>query len=452
MDEALIVHRLHFAFTVTFHYLFPQLTMGLAPLILILKTLAIWNDNEYCDEAARFWAKIFGINFAIGVVTGIPMEFQFGTNWSHFSKVAGGVIGQTLAMEGLFSFFLESAFLGLFLFGAKRLSKWAHWGAAFAVFVGSWLSGFFIIVTDAWMQHPVGYKIAADGSFQLTSFSSLIFNEWAWWQYAHNMSGAVVTGSFVMTSLGAYYLLHREHEEYGRIFVKVGVAVAFFFSVLQVVPTGDAQGRMVALNQPATLAAMEANFKTDKGAPLVIIGQPNVAERRLDNKLEVPHMLSMLTYKRWNAEVKGLDQFKPEDVTDNIALLYYSYHIMVGLGTIFIGIMSLAIFLLWREKLMQSRWMLWILMLSFPFPYIANTAGWITAEVGRQPWLIYGLMRTSQGFSRNVSAGNAIFTLLGFMGLYMVLGLLFLFLVWREVMHGPEATSFNRAAAVGAGR
>ncbi|MGA9554208.1 MAG: cytochrome ubiquinol oxidase subunit I, partial [Candidatus Sulfotelmatobacter sp.] len=187
MDSALLVHRIHFAFTVTFHYLFPQLTMGLAPLIVVLKTLGLRHNDETYHQAARFWAKIFGINFLLGVVTGIPMEFQFGTNWSHFSRYAGGVIGQTLAMEGMFAFFLESAFLGLFLYGEKRLSPRGHWWSAVAVFLGSWLSGYFIIATDAWMQHPVGYAKAADGSLQLTSFWELVFNPWAWWQYAHNM-------------------------------------------------------------------------------------------------------------------------------------------------------------------------------------------------------------------------------------------------------------------------
>jgi cytochrome bd ubiquinol oxidase subunit I len=182
MDSALLVHRLHFAFTVTFHYLFPQLTMGLAPLIVVLKTLGLRRDGEIYNQAARFWARIFGINFVIGVVTGIPMEFQFGTNWSHFSRFAGGVIGQTLAMEGMFAFFLESAFLGLFLYGEKRLSPRAHWWSAVAVFLGSWLSGYFIIATDAWMQNPVGYERAADGSVQLSSFWDLVLNPWAWWQ------------------------------------------------------------------------------------------------------------------------------------------------------------------------------------------------------------------------------------------------------------------------------
>ena len=439
MDSALLVHRLHFAFTVTFHYLFPQLTMGLAPLIVILKTLALRRNDETYNQAARFWAKIFGINFVIGVVTGIPMEFQFGTNWAVFSHFAGGVIGQTLAMEGMFAFFLESAFLGLFLYGEKKLSPRAHWWSAVAVFFGSWLSGFFIIATDAWMQHPVGYAKGPDGSLQLSSFWELVLNPWAWWQYAHNMSGAAITGAFVMAAVGAFYLLGQKHAEHGKIFVKVGVIAGCIFSILQLFPTGDGQGRMVTYNQPATLAAMESLFESGPGAPLVIIGQPDVDARKIDNPIVIPKMLSFLTYKRWNAHVQGLDAFTPDSWPDNIPLLYYSYHIMVGLGTIFIAITVVCVLLLWRGKLFEARWMLWILLLSFPFPYIANTAGWMTAELGRQPWLVYGLMRTSEGFSKNVSAGNGMFTLLGFMGMYVVLGLLFVFLVRREIEQGPGA-------------
>ena len=439
MDSALLVHRLHFAFTVTFHYLFPQLTMGLAPLILILKTIALRRNDEAYSRAARFWARIFGINFLFGVVTGIPMEFQFGTNWSHFSRFAGGVIGQTLAMEGVFAFFLESAFLGLFLYGEKRLGPRGHWWSALAVFLGSWISGFFIIVTDAWMQHPVGYALAPDGSAQLSSFWALVLNPWAWWQYAHNMSGAVITGAFVMASVGAFYLLWGKFEEYGRIFVRVGLVAALISSALQVFPTGDGQGRMVALNQPVTLAAMEALFESQPGAPIVLIGQPDVAEHKIDNPILVPNALSFLTYRSWKAEVKGLNAFPQDQWPQNIELLYYSYHIMVGLGTIFIAIGGIASFLLWRHKLFSSRWMLWILLLMLPFPYIANTAGWMTAELGRQPWLVYSLMRTADGYSKMVSAGNGIFTLLGFMGMYTLLGILFLFLVRREIEHGPEA-------------
>src|SRR5579885_560425 len=288
MDSALLVHRLHFAFTVTFHYLFPQLTMGIAPLIVVLKTLGLRRNDEICHEAARFWARIFGINFVMGVVTGIPMEFQFGTNWSHFSRFAGGVIGQTLAMEGMFAFFLESAFLGLFLYGEKRLSPRAHWCSAVAVWLGSFLSCFFIVATDAWMQNPVGYERAPDGSVQLTSFWELILNPWAWWQYAHNMSGAVITGAFVMASVGAFYLLWGKCVEHGRIFVRTGVVAGCIFSILQLFPTGDGQGRMLLRYQPVTLAAMEALFESQPGAPLVIIGQPDIEARKIDNPLIVP--------------------------------------------------------------------------------------------------------------------------------------------------------------------
>ncbi len=438
MEDALIVHRLHFAFTITYHYLFPQLTMGLAPLIVILKTLAIRKNDERYNRAARFWMKVFGVNFLFGVITGIPMEFQFGTNWARFSEYAGGVIATTLAMEGVFAFFLESAFLGLFLYGEKRLGQKWHWFAAFMVFVGSWLSAYFIIVTDAWMQHPVGYTIAADGTAHLTSFWALLFNPWVGWQYLHNMGGAVITGAFVMAAVGAYYVLSGRQVEFGRIFLKLGVTTAVIASIFQIFPSGDGQGKMVALHQPATLAAMEGLFKTEEGAPIAIVGQPNVAEQKLDNPILIPRALSFLTYNRWGAEVKGLDAFPRDQWPDNIPLLYFSYHIMVGLGTIFIAITVVAAFLLWRGRLYGARWMLWILMLSFPFPYIANTAGWMTAELGRQPWLVYGLMRTSEGYSPLVSAGNGWFTLLGFMGMYAVLSILFLFLIWREIGHGPR--------------
>jgi cytochrome bd ubiquinol oxidase subunit I len=438
MQEALGVHRLHFAFTVTFHYIFPQLTMGLALLLVWLKTKALRTGDEHYNRAARFWARIFGINFALGVVTGIPMEFQFGTNWAAFSKAAGGVIGQTLAMEGVFSFFLESSFLGLFLFGERKLGRMGHWWAAFLVWLGSWLSGYFIVATDAWMQHPVGYRIGANGAIELDSFWALLLNKWALWQYAHNMLGAVQTGCFVMAAVGAFYLLTERDEAYGRTFVKGGVLVGTVAALLQLSPTGDLQGKLIAENQPVTLAAMEGLFETQKSAPLAILGQPDVEKRKLDNPLEVPSMLSFLTYREWSANVRGLDAFPQEEWPDRIALLYYSYHVMVGLGTIFIAVMVVAAFSYWRGTLYESRWMLWILMLCVPLPYIANTAGWMTAELGRQPWLIYGLMRTARGASPQVSGGNALFTLIGFMGMYAILAILWLFLVYREIDLGPE--------------
>jgi cytochrome d ubiquinol oxidase subunit I len=374
----------------------------------------------------------------VGVVTGIPMEFQFGTNWARFSTFAGGVIGQTLAMEGMFAFFLESSFLGLFLYGEKKLGQKGHFVAALLVFVGSWISGYLIVATNAWMQHPVAYAFAS-GNVQLTDYWGLIFNPWALWQYTHTMLGAVVTASFVVASVGAYDLLAKRDTEYGMIFIKLGVVTGIIASLLVAFPTGDAQVKNVYEHQPVTFAGMEGVFETKEGAELVILGQPDMVNMRIDNPFHIPKLLSFLTHYRWEAEIKGLPAFPKDTWPTNIPLLYFAYHIMVGLGTIFIAIMVLSAVLLWRRKLYSARWALWILMLSFPFPYIANTAGWMTAEVGRQPWLVYNLMRTTEGTSPTVLAGNGLFTLLGFLGMYFVIGVLFLFLVIKKINEGPAA-------------
>ncbi len=438
MDSTLLIHRLQFAFTITFHYLFPQLTMGLALLIVILKTIALRTRNESYNDAARFWGRIFGISFLFGVVTGIPMEFQFGTNWARFSRVTGGVIGSTVVMEGVFAFFLESAFLGLFLYGENRLSRVAHWWTAFLVFLGSWLSAYFIIATNAWMQDPVAYARLADGSFQLTSFWGLLSSPWALLQFVHTMGGAVITGALVVAGVGAYYLLQREHIDHGRLFLRVAVIVGVIVCILQLFPSGDAMARYVAKRQPVTTAAMEGLFNTRAGAPIVILGQPDLQHQQIDNALVANNALSFLIYGTTAGEVRGLNAFPREDWPTDIPLLYYSYHIMVGLGTIFAAVMTLAAVLLWRRRLYEARWALWIIMLCAPVAFVANTAGWLAAETGRQPWLVYGLMRVSEGYSDRVQEGNGLFTLLGFMGLYTVLAILFLYLVRHEIAVGPR--------------
>lgn len=437
MDASTILSRLQFAFTISFHYLFPQLTMGLALLIVILKTLYLLRKDERFNTAGHFWARIFAITFVMGVVTGIPLEFQFGTNWSRFSVYAGDIIAQTLAMEGAFAFFLESAFLGIFLFGEHVFGQKIHWFSAFMVWLGTWLSGAFIIASNAWMQHPVGYTMAANGRLHISNYWAVLFNPWILAQYMHTMSGAVVTGSFAMAGLGAYYLLAKQHIDYGRMFVTLGVIAGFIASGIQLFPSGDLEGLQVTANQPVKLAAMEGLFQTERGAGIVILGQPDSTTGRLDNPIIVPNVLSFLTYRQWTAQVKGLDAFPPNQRPDAIELLYYSYHIMVGLGTFFVAIMGLAILLLlWRQRLFRWRWMLWILLLATPFPFIANTAGWFTAELGRQPWIVYGLLRTAQG-STIISAGNVLFTLIGFAGMYVLLGLLYVILVVFEAIRGP---------------
>lgn len=443
--DALLFHRLQFAFTITFHYLFPQLTMGLSLIIVLFKWLHLRTNNEVYNNSAKFWGKVFALNFVMGVVTGIPMEFQFGTNWSRFSELTGSVIGQTLAMEGMFSFFLESTFLGIFLFGEKLVGKKLHFLSAFLIFLGSWLSGFLIIATHSWMQHPVGYEILQNGKFVLTDFSALFTNSWLWPSFLHNQAASVLTTSFVVASVGAFYLLKKDHRSYGKLFVKIGVNFGLFASILLAFPFGDMLAQQVAKHQPVTLAAMEGLFDSKEGAPIVLIGQPNMVQQTLDNKIEVPNVLSFLTYKRWDAEIKGLNDFPKDTWPTNVPALYYAYHIMVGLGTIFILIMVVGTFFLWQRDLYNRRWYMWILMFAFPFPYIANIAGWYSSELGRQPWLVYNLLRTQDGFSESVSAGNALFTLLGFVGLYMLLGLLFLGLVGKIIYKGPEQVIISKS-------
>jgi len=291
------------------------------------------------------------------------------------------------------------------------------------------------------MQHPVGYAIAPDGSVYLISFWKLLLNPWALSQYAHNMGGAVVTAAFVMTSTGAYYILSKRFEEFGKTFIRLGVITGTIASIIVLFPTGDMEAKNVAMNQGAKFAAMEGLFETKYGAELIIIGQPDMEKMRLDNSIHFPKLLSFLTYNRWNAFIKGMDAFPKNILPDNIPLLYYSYHIMVGLGTIFIAIMIISTFLLWRKRLFETSWALWMLLVSFPFPYIANTAGWMTAEIGRQPWLVYGLMQTVDGTSQQVSEGNALFTFLGFLGMYLVLGILFIMLTIRIINVGPSSNN-----------
>ncbi|HTQ10224.1 MAG TPA: cytochrome ubiquinol oxidase subunit I, partial [Fimbriimonadaceae bacterium] len=288
--------RYQFGFLVTYHYLFPALTMGLAMILVVFKLIAYRRSDAIYDRAAQFWARIFGINFAIGVVTGIPLEFQFGTNWARFSNYAGGVIGLTLALEGLFAFFAESSFLGLFLFGQKRLSPKGHLFTAIMVFLGSWLSGYFIVATNAFMQHPVGYEVGKSGALQLSDMWGFLFNPWAIWQYLHNMTSAVIVGAFVVSAVGAYYRLSGLHEDAAKTFLRVGVTTGLIACIVILFPTGDQHGKMVAKYQPAALAAMEGKFETSDKAELAIVGQPDVVNRRLDNPVIVPYALSYLAY------------------------------------------------------------------------------------------------------------------------------------------------------------
>ena len=437
MDDAAFWHRLQFAFTIVFHYLFPQLTMGLAVFLVAWKVRAFRTNDLASHAAFRFWSRIFGVNFAFGVVTGLPMEFQFGTNWSRFSSYAGDIVGQTLAMEGLFAFFLESAFVAGLVWGERRLGPRGHLAATCLTALGSWLSAYFILVTNAFMQHPVGHELGADGRLHLADLGAYLTNPWAFAMFAHNQVASVVTGSFVVAGVGAFYALRGTHLAAAGMYLRWGTGVGLVAAVLVAFPTGDIQAKLVAEHQPVALAAMEGRFEGGPMADLTFIGQPNVAQRRIDNAISAPGILSILAYGTPKRSVRGLNDFDTDVWPTNIELLYYSFHVMAGLGTLFIALMALAFVQRRRGRLENSRALQWALLLAVPFPYIATTAGWMTAELGRQPWLVYGLFRTAQGHSPSVSAGNALFTLIGFTGLYFVLGLLWLLLMGREIAHGP---------------
>jgi cytochrome bd ubiquinol oxidase subunit I len=321
--DSLGLHRFQFAFTITYHYLFPQLTMGLALVLLVLKVLALRTGDADYDVAVRFWTKLLGIAFVMGVVTGIPMEFQFGTNWSRFSRIAGGVVGQTLAMEGVFAFFLESSVLYLVLFQEQRLGPRKHLLAIAALFAGTWLSGFFIVCTNAFMQHPRGFVQDADGVIHLTSFSQLLLNPWAWIQYAHTMVGATITGTFTVAAASAFYLLSARDTLIAQKILRVAVVLGTLAAIAAAFPTGDLHAKKVHDHQPITFAAMEGHFHTESGAGMTLVGQPNVEELRIDNPIHIPYLLSFLTHQRWDTEIKGLSEYPRDLWPDNIPLLYY---------------------------------------------------------------------------------------------------------------------------------
>lgn len=449
MPDAVMAARQQFAFTIMFHYLFPVLTIGLGVLIAVLKTVELRTGRREYGAAARFWARLFAITFATGVVTGLPMEFQFGTNWARFSHFAGPVVGQTLFMEGVFAFFAESSFLGVFLFGEQRVSRRLHWLSSIMLALGAVASAYFIVATNAWMQHPVAYRVV-DGRAELQSLWGLLSNPYVRWQFPHVISGAMVVGSSVMAGIGALYLLLRRHETAGRMFVRVGVIAGCLFSITSLFPTGSFQGENVARYQPAKMAAMEGLFESQERAGIAIIGMPDTERRELMDPIVVPGALSWLIYGDFRARVIGLNDI-PEDQHPPIEIVYYAYHIMVGLGTMFIALFALSAFLLWRGRLFDTRGVLWLLMLAMPFTYIANHAGWIVAEVGRQPWVVYGIQRTALANSENVTAGMTYFTLFGFMGLYALVGILYLLLFFRIVATGPEAEAGGPLGPVGTG-
>jgi cytochrome d ubiquinol oxidase subunit I len=427
-----------FALTIGFHYLFPPLSIGLGLILVIMEGTYLKTRKRLYHDLTHFWVRIFGLVFSIGVASGIVMEFQFGTNWASYSRFVGDVFGSALAAEGIFAFFLESGFLALLLFGWDKVSPKTHFFSTVMVFLGSVFSAIWIIVANSWQQTPAGYHLtetAAGTRAEITSFSGVVLNPSTLDRLSHVLVAAFQTGAFLVISVGAFYLLRKRHEEPAKFSIKVGLVVAALASLLQLV-SGHSSAVGVAENQPAKLAAFEGHFEALAPAPLHLFGWVNEDEQRVRFSVAIPGLLSWLVSGDPHKPVTGLSAFKPED-RPPVNLVFQSYHLMVGIGFTLIALSLLGIFLWFRGTLFQIRWLLWIYVFSVALPQMANQLGWFSAEVGRQPWIVYGLLRTRDGISRVVGAGQTLASLVLFAFIYTLLFALFIYLLDHKIRHGP---------------
>jgi cytochrome d ubiquinol oxidase subunit I len=436
--DPVLLARIQFAVTVGFHFIFPPLTIGMGWLIFYFMNRYKKTKDDLFKGIARFWIKVFALTFAVGVATGIVLEFQFGTNWAAYSRFVGDIFGAPLAAEGIFAFFLESTFVGVLIWGWKRFSARTLWFASLMVAVGATLSAFWIIVANSWMQTPVGYEVIG-GRAELTDFWAAVFNPSTLPRYLHTIDACLITGAFFMMGISAWYLRRGEHEDFARKSFKVSLVAGFIAAVLQL-PLGHYHAVQVAQTQPEKLAAFEGLFETQKEAPLLIFGIPDAEEKTVHAAVKVPGLLSFLVGFDTRTEVKGLNDY-PTDEWPPLGLTFYSFHLMFILGLYFIGLTALGIFMLWRKKLFGSRFFMTLAFLSLPLPLVANELGWIAAEVGRQPWIVYRLLKTSEAISVTVPAGQILASLIMFSAIYLLLGALWIFLLRREVKKGPEVAS-----------
>ena len=442
-----ILARIQFAFTVAFHYIYPPLSIGLGLLMVIFESLYIKTKNTQYHTLAKFWTKIFALTFGIGVVTGIVMEFEFGTNWATYSRYVGDVFGSALAAEGIFAFALESGFLGVLLFGWNRVKPWVHLVATIGVFLGSMFSAVWIVVANSWQQTPAGYHIVGEGlnaRAEITDFWAMVFNPSSMDRLSHVWLGAFLAGAFLVLSVHAYYLLKGRYIEISKKAFKIALVVAILFSLGQLV-TGHKSAEGVARNQPAKLAALEGHFDEKAAADLYIAGWVD-KESQTVRGIKIPGGLSFLLSYDFKTPVTGLNAFPEDERPSQINAVFQFYHIMVFIGMVLIALSLYAGFLWWRGKLFEKRWLLWVFVFAALLPQIANQVGWFAAEMGRQPWVVYGLLRTSDAFSQAVSANQVLFSLILFFIVYAFLFLLFVYMLNKKIKHGPydESDDNNR--------
>lgn len=433
-----ILARIQFAFTIAFHYIYPPLSIGIGLIMVIMEGLYLKTGKKEYEVLTRFWLKIFAITFGIGVATGIIMEFEFGTNWAVYSRYVGDIFGSALAAEGLFAFGLESTFLGILIFGWNRVSPRVHFISTIGVFLGSMFSAVWIVVANSWQQTPAGYHIVGEGfnaRAEVTDFWAMVFNPSSVDRIIHVWQGAFLAGAFMVLSVHAYYIRKGKYIELSKKAFKIALVVATVVSFTQLI-SGHSSADGVAVNQPAKLAAMEGHYEKSAPADLYLLGWVDNEKQEVTG-LGVPGGLSFLVHQDFNEPITGLNAFPKEDQPSQVNAVFQFYHIMISIGMFLIALSFYACFLWWKGKLFETKWILWIFSFSVLLPQIANQAGWFAAEMGRQPWIVYGHLRTSEGFSQEVSANQIVFSLVLFLVVYSLLFLLFLYSLNKKIKHGP---------------
>ena len=434
-----ILARVQFAFTVAFHYIYPPLSIGLGFILVIMEGMYLRTGQEAYKLMTKFWIKIFALIFGIGVATGIVMEFEFGTNWATYSKYVGDIFGSALAAEGIFAFALESGFLGVLLFGWNRVSPGVHYFSTIMVFFGSMFSAVWIVVANSWQQTPAGYHIVGEGfqaRAEITDFWAMVFNPSSVERLSHVWIGALLAGAFFVLSVNAYYIVKKKHIEIAQKGFKIALIVAIAASYMQLF-TGHKSADGVAKNQPAKLAALEGHFKASGPADMYLLGYVDKKNQETYG-LKIPGGLSFLLYQNTSQHVTGLQSFPEKDRPSQLNAIFQFYHIMVAIGMLLIALSTWAAFQWYRGRLFDSKWLLLSFIWAGILPQIANQVGWFAAEMGRQPWVVYGLLRTSDAFSKSVHANQVLFSIILFGLVYLTLFVLFIYLLNKKIIHGPS--------------
>ena len=433
-----ILSRIQFAFTISFHYIFPPLSIGLGLIMVLMEGAYLRTGDRAYEQLARFWTKIFALIFGIGVATGIVMEFEFGTNWAAYSRYVGDIFGSALAAEGIFAFALESGFLGVLLFGWNRVSPRMHFFATLMVLLGSMFSAVWIVVANSWQQTPAGYHIVGEGleaRAEITDFWAMVFNPSSVDRLLHVWNGAFIAGAFLVLSVHAWYLLKGRHVELSKKAFRIALVVATVASLAQLF-SGHSSAEGVAHNQPAKLAALEGHYDTLAPADLYLFGWVD-QERQEVSGLAVPGGLSFLLHGDFSEPVAGLHALPPDERPGAVNAVFQFYHLMVAIGMALIFLTLLGCWKWWRGKLFSTPWLLRLFVLAVLLPQLANQSGWFAAEMGRQPWVVYGLLRTSDALSEAVVAGQVLFSLILFGLVYLLLFALFLYLLNKKIVGGP---------------